>query len=95
MAVLAHPASVDYFDRLLYQEIKITHDLLVSLMPLLQNLVVFSEEIRIANIDGVEFTIDWIKTLNASFDKLSETLDERSQRINYYKQMGSFSGTNQ
>lgn len=92
MAVLAHPASVDYFDRLLYQEIKIAHDLLVSLIPLLQSLSTLSKEIRIAaHVDGIEPPVEGLHKINSSFDRLAETLSERSERIIYYKQMGSFS----
>ncbi len=89
MTVITHPASKPHFDALLYQEIKITHDLLISLMPILQNLASFSQELRFAGESGFDLPLEGVRMLNASFETLSQTLTERSEKMAYYKQMGS------
>ena len=89
MNVITHPASKPHFDRLLLGELQITHDLMLSLMPILQNLSMFSEAIRVASEDGYDLPIESVRIINSSLFKLSETLTERSERIAYYKQMGS------
>ena len=92
MTVIAHPASKPHFDNLLHEELKVTHDMMISWMPILQNLLAFSEAIRIGGTDGFELPLDALRTLNASFETLAKTLAERNEQINYYKQMSSFGG---
>jgi hypothetical protein len=90
MNIIAHPASKSQFDRLLLNELQVTHNLMLSLMPILQNFATLSEAIRIAAEDGIELSFEDARIINASLFKLSETLTERSEKISYYRQMGSF-----
>ena len=53
MIVVAHPASKPHFDALLYQEIKIMHEQIISLVPILQNLATFNEAIAIVKKNAV------------------------------------------
>lgn len=88
MTVIAHPASKPHFDVLLYQEINITHHLLISLIPILQNLALFSQDLRFVRETKSAPLLESVRMLNASFETLSQTLTERSERIAYYKRMG-------
>lgn len=90
MTVISHPASRLHFDALLCAEIKITHHLLVSLVPILQQLNAFSEELRDSAGAGVALPMEGIRLLNDSFGTLADVLLERNNAIHYYQKMSSF-----
>lgn len=87
MTVITHPASKPHFNALLYREIKITHGVLISLVPIMQNLASFSKELRVADELGFDLPPEEVQTLSALFETLYQTLNERSEKIAYYAQM--------
>jgi hypothetical protein len=91
MAILTHPSAVSHFDQLLYAELRITGDLMVSLLPVLKNITTTNIAIRELSQEGIDFPADGFLTMSKALEQLSEVLAERSDNINYYRSMGSFS----
>lgn len=90
MAILAHPSAFGHFDQLLCEELRITSDLMLSLVPVLQNIATTNIVIRELCEEGIDFPVEGFLTMNNALEQLSEALTERNEKINYYRSMGSF-----